>query len=152
MLSDLYPKSKLIGIDVSSKMILKTGNWYTVPPNATFLNIDALNFSHSTKFDYAFSIATLYYIHPMELLKPKICEWLNPHGIFISGTDFWKENPRCLSWPGTLQLDMDLRSQEEWKKLFEEGYGLMDVTQEILRYEVLGDEDAGTLFTIGTVK
>lgn len=46
---------------------------------------------------------------------------------------------------------MDLRTQNEWKELFENSYKLKNVKQIVIDYNNMSDNEKGSVFTIGTL-
>jgi SAM-dependent methyltransferase len=103
--------------------------------------------------DVVYSFATLYYICPLERLSAeKIREWVLPGGAFIAGTDFFLENEaHCGHWANMLNLDMDLRSKEDWKTVFSKVLQLEGVQQISMEYSQSTEPDMGSLFTYGFV-
>lgn len=158
---------KAVGVDISPRMIWKAQNLWAVPQQASFIASNLLEYAvpEDTGFDIVFSFAVIYYIIPMEKLKEKIREWVKPGslfhrshsltceigGLFVAGTDYYQENPRCHGWSSMMDIDMDLRPAEQWKKLFEETFQLKNVTQLVLDYPDMSDDEKGTLFTMGYV-
>jgi len=138
--------TKLVGIDVSQGMIKKATQCYHHPPNAQFISSDLLDFIPESPFQVVYSMATLYYVVPMETIAPKIKSWVRPGGIFIAGTDCRTENSKSSEWPKMLGVKMDIRDEKEWVKLFAEDFGLESVGQIVIPNQ---DQEVGTLFTWG---
>jgi len=152
-LASKYPNATFVGIDISARMTWKASNWWDKPKNVEFHCSEFLNYNIDLQhqFDIVFSYASLYYIVPMERIKEKIHQWLRQGGHFIAGTDFWLENKSCHGWPIMMDLEMDLRSQADWKSIFTKHIELENVEQMILRYTHQKIDDEGSLFTSGRI-
>ena len=72
------------------------------------------------KFDVIFSMESLYYSVPMEPALEKVFKLLKKNGIFYCGTDFYSDNTLTTRWVKDMNIPMDLRSEKEWKTMFNE--------------------------------
>ena len=109
---------KAIGIDSSKKMI-KKANSNKEGTKEEYYNKDVLTWKYTGKFDYIFSMESLYYSNPMEKPLQKIFKLLKPNGVFFCGTDFYKDNKATGNWTKLMKMKLDHRSRSEWKKMFE---------------------------------
>lgn len=85
--------STYLGVDASPKMIEKARERYPQPPSllilrtrdprASFCCCDIEKFDTSETFSFVFSMATLYYVSPMEKLSSKIKKLLKPGSALI---------------------------------------------------------------------
>jgi len=141
--------SLAIGVDISSRMIGKAQYWYKQPENVRFFCSDLLNFEWEEQFDIVFSFACLYYVCPISKMKDNIKKWLKPGGLFIAGLDYYQENCKSHHWPSMLNVEMDLKSKEQYKQLFARDFELKDVQQVVLDYPNQQPDEVGSLFTFG---
>jgi len=107
---------KAIGIDKSKKMVLKA-KLEKKSPNESYVISDIISWKYRGKFDYIFSMESLYYSSPMESALKKIYRLLKPRGQFFCGTDFYKDNRATTQWSKIMKLQLDLRSKSQWKKM-----------------------------------
>ena len=78
---------KSIGIDKSKKMIIQSGKKITNNKEIFFhTNIESWNYKG--KFNFIFSMESLYYADSIKLALGKIYKLLKPGGQFFCGTDF----------------------------------------------------------------
>ena len=105
---------------------------------------------YKDKFDVIFSMESLYYSVPMESALKNVFQLLKKNGMFYCGTDFYKDNKLTTRWIKDMDVPMDLRSENEWKKMF------MDVGFETKTKHILDPtnkakwrREYGTLFVIG---
>lgn len=108
---------KAVGIDKSKNMI-KRANKEKVSSKEQYYQADIESWKHNGKFDYVFSMETLYYVNSVDLALQKICNLLKQDGLFFCGTDFYKENKATVHWSKMLGLDLHLLSTKQWKKKF----------------------------------
>ncbi|MGI0077910.1 MAG: class I SAM-dependent methyltransferase, partial [Nitrosopumilaceae archaeon] len=103
------------------------------------------------KFDYIFSMESLYYLSPMESGLKKIYTLLKSGGQFFCGTDFYRDNKATTHWSEIMKLPLDLRSKKQWKKTFEET-GFKTKTKQVKDplNRKKWKQEFGTLFIIGT--
>ena len=149
-ISQLDNCKKAVGIDKSKKMILKA-NLKKKSNNESYIVSDILSWKYKGKFDYIFSMESLYYSSPMESALEKIFKLLKPKGQFFCGTDFYKDNKATTQWAKMMNLPLDLRSKNQWKKMFEE-VGFKTKTKQVkdLKNRRKWKREFGTLFVIGT--
>ena len=141
---------KSIGIDKSKKMIQeaikKTGM-----KNEEFIHTDIESLKYRGKFDFIFSMESLYYADSIEIALEKIFKILKPGGQFFCGTDFYTDNKDTARWASIMKIQMHLHSKKEWKKFFQ-NTGFMVKTKHIkdLKNTKKWKREFGTLFITGT--
>ena len=118
-ISQLSNCKKAIGIDKSRTMIKKAKEKKTSEKEAYFTT-DLESWKYTGKFDVVFSMEALYYSVPMEPALKKVYKLLRKQGTFYCGTDFYKDNKLTTRWTKDMAIPMDLRSEQEWKKMFKE--------------------------------
>jgi len=106
------------GIDVSNKMI-DIARMRSFDEKELFFCHDWLSWEIEKKIDVIFSMETMYYMPSIVKALRKVFDMLSNHGVFIMGVDFYEENKSSHSWPEMVGLGMQLKSINEWKKLFE---------------------------------
>ena len=141
---------KAVGIDKSKNMI-KKANSYKKSSKESYLTADIKSWDTRAKFDYIFSMESLYYSIPMEVALKKIYKLIKPGGQFFCGTDFYSDNKATAKWSKMMKLSLDLRSKMEWKKMFED-IGFKTKTKQIKdsTNRKKWKREYGTLFIIGT--
>ena len=139
-----------VGIDKSKNMIDKANSKKKFPNEFYFLT-DIQSWRYREKFNYIFSMESLYYSLPMESSLLKIFKLLKRGGQFFCGTDFYKDNKATMRWSHQMKISLDLRSKIEWKKMFEET-GFKTKTKQVkdLKNQKKWKREYGTLFIIGT--
>ena len=139
-----------VGIDKSKNMINKANSKKKFS-NEFYFCTDVQSWRHGGKFDYIFSMESLYYSLPMESSLLKIFKLLKKGGQFFCGTDFYKDNKATSRWAYQMKIPLDLRSKLEWKKMFEE-IGFKTKTKQVkdLTNRKKWKRQYGTLFVIGT--
>ena len=149
-ISQLDNCKKAVGIDKSKKMVLKA-NLKKKSPNESYVVSDIISWKYNGKFDYIFSMESLYYSLPMESALKKIYKLLKPRGQFFCGTDFYKDNKATTQWSKMMKVPLDLRSKNQWKKMFEE-IGFKTKTKQVkdLTNRKKWKREFGTLFIIGS--
>ena len=110
---------KAVGIDKSKKMI-QVANSKKESSKEQFVCAEIENLKYSGKFDYAFSMESLYYSESIPHALTNIYRLLKSNGIFYCGTDFYKENKATVGWQRLMKIPMQLKSIDEWKILFTE--------------------------------
>ena len=140
---------KAVGIDKSKKMIIqaKKNQKYKIE-----------EYHHSTieslanigKFDYVFSMESLYYADSIEFALKKIFKILKPGGQFFCGTDFYTDNKATAKWSDMMKIQMHLHSKKEWREFFKDA-GFETRTQHVkdLQSRKKWKREFGTLFIIG---
>jgi len=148
-ISKIRTCKRVVGIDKSLKMI-KEAKSKKKSPKESFVVADLIKWKQRGKFDYIFSMESLYYTNPMELALSKIYKLLKPGGVFYCGTDFYKENKATSGWPRKMNLPMDLRSKKQWRNMFEK-IGFQATTRQVkdLTNQKKWKREFGTLFVIG---
>lgn len=140
---------KAIGIDKSKNMI-KTANLEKISAKEHFFKTDLRSWKYSGKFDYVFSMESLYYSVPMEPQIKKIYRLLKKNGKFFCGTDFYKENKATVHWAKKMRMRLDLRSKSEWKKMFwKTGFKVATKQVKDTSNSKKWKREFGTLFIIG---
>jgi len=141
---------KAVGIDKSKNMITKA-NSKKKSLKELYLKGDIQSWEFRCKFDYIFSMESLYYLSPMESGLKKIYRLLKPGGQFFCGTDFYSDNKATTHWAEMMKLPLDLRSKKQWKKTFEQT-GFKTKTKQVKdpSNRKKWKQEFGTLFIIGT--
>ncbi len=116
-ISALKNCKKAIGIDKSKNMI-KNASSKTKSSKEEFIQTDIQSWNYRGRFDYIFSMESLYYVKSIELSLQKIFKLLKPDGKFFCGTDFYSDNRATARWSEQMKIPMHLHSKAEWKKLF----------------------------------
>ena len=116
-ISQLSKCRKAIGIDKSKSMIEKA-KIKKILDKESYITTDLESWNYTEKFDVIFSMESLYYSVPMESALKKIYKLLKRRGVFYCGTDFYKDNSLTTRWIKDMAVPMDLRSEMEWKKMF----------------------------------
>jgi ubiquinone/menaquinone biosynthesis C-methylase UbiE len=141
---------KAIGIDKSKKMIIQAKkNKNNLKEMYVHTNIES--WKYSGKFDFVFSMESLYYTDSIEMALKKILRLLKPGGQFFCGTDFYTENKATAKWSKMMNMQMHLHSKTEWRKFFVDA-GFDTKTKQIkdLKDKKKWKREFGTLFIIGT--
>jgi len=141
---------KATGIDKSKKMILEAIK-KTSMKNEEFIHTDIESLKYRGKFDFIFSMESLYYTDSIEIALEKIFKILKPGGQFFCGTDFYTDNNATARWASIMKIQMHLHSKKEWKKFFQ-NTGFMVKTKHIkdLKNTKKWKREFGTLFITGT--
>jgi SAM-dependent methyltransferase len=140
---------KAIGIDKSKKMITQAKkNKNNSKEMYVHTNIES--WKYSGKFDFIFSMESLYYADSVEIALKKIFQLLKPGGQFFCGTDFYTDNKATAKWSKMMNMQMHLHSKTEWKKFFVD-VGFKTKTKQIkdLKNKKKWKREFGTLFIIG---
>jgi SAM-dependent methyltransferase len=140
---------QVIGIDKSAGMIKKAKELASTS-NQIFIKTDLNAWRAQKKFDYIFSMESLYYVDSLEKALKKIHGLLNEDGVFYCGTDFYKDNKATAIWKEKMNLKMHLLSIKEWIKAFEDA-GFIVRTRQIKdkKSNKKWKREHGTLFIIG---
>lgn len=140
---------KAVGIDKSKKMIIqairkKENN------KEEYIHTDIEIMNSRIKFDFIFSMESLYYANSIELALKKIFKLLKPDGEFYCGTDFYTDNKATAKWAKIMKIQMHLHSKKEWKEFFKNA-GFIVKTKQIkdLKNIKKWKREFGTLFIIG---
>ena len=148
-ISQLPGCRKAVGIDKSRTMIKKAKE-KKISEKESYFTTDLESWKYGGKFDIVFSMEALYYSVPMEPALKKIYRLLKNQGIFYCGTDFYKDNKLTTRWTKDMAVPMDLRSEKEWKKMFN-NLGFYTRTKHVLdpKNKSKWKREFGTLFVIG---
>jgi len=141
---------KAIGIDKSKKMIIQSKKKID-SKKEEFFHTDIESMKYRGKFDFIFSMESLYYADSIEIALEKIYKLLKPGGKFFCGTDFYTDNKATARWAGIMKIQMHLHSKKEWKMLFQDA-GFLVKTKHIkdLKNKKKWKREHGTLFITGT--
>jgi ubiquinone/menaquinone biosynthesis C-methylase UbiE len=140
---------KAIGIDKSQKMISQAEKNKT-NPKEKFVHTNLESWKYSGKFDFVFSMESLYYSESIPIVLKKIFKLLKPGGEFFCGTDFYTDNKATAKWSKMMNMKMHLLSKKEWKKSFVDA-GFETKTKQIkdLKNKKKWKQEFGTLFILG---
>ena len=140
---------KAIGIDKSKKMIVQAEK-NIKNSKEKFIHTDIETWKYSGKFDFIFSMESLYYSDSIEMALTKIFKILKPGGYFFCGTDFYTDNKATAKWAEMMKIQMHLHSKKEWKNLFS-NTGFETTSKQIkdLKSRKKWKREFGTLFIIG---
>lgn len=141
---------KSVGIDKSKKMIIQAQKKIE-SKKEIFYHTDIESMIYKGKFNYIFSMESLYYADSIEIALEKIYKLLKPGGKFFCGTDFYTDNKATSRWAGIMKIQMHLHSKKEWKEFFK-NTGFITKTKQIkdLKSRKKWKREFGTLFIIGT--
>lgn len=141
---------KGIGIDKSNKMIIQAKKKIN-NNKQQFIQTDIESWKYNGKFDFIFSMESLYYSDSVELALKKIFRLLKPDGQFFCGTDFYTDNKATSRWAKIMKIQMHLYSKKEWKELFENtGFKVKTKHVKDLKNRKRWKREFGTLFITGT--
>ena len=141
---------KAVGIDKSKKMIVQAKKKKD-STKEEFFHSDIESWKYRGKFDFIFSMESLYYSDSIIVALKKIFKLLKPGGRFFCGTDFYTDNKATARWVDIMKIQMHLHSKKEWKEFFKEA-GFEVKTKQIkdLKSKKKWKREFGTLFIIGT--
>jgi len=141
---------KSIGIDKSKKMIIESKK-KIINKKEEFFHTDIESWKHISKFDFIFSMESLYYADSIELALEKIYKILKPGGQFFCGTDFYTDNKATAKWAKIMKIQMHLHSKKEWRRFFQNtGFNVKTKHVKDLKNTKKWKREWGTLFIIGT--
>ena len=141
---------KSIGIDKSKKMIIQARK-KTESKKEEYIHTDIESMRNRVKFDFIFSMESLYYADSIEIALEKIYKLLKPGGQFFCGTDFYTDNKATARWAGMMKIQMHLHSKKEWKEFFKNaGFDVKTKNIKDLKNKKKWKREYGTLFIIGT--
>ena len=140
---------KAVGIDKSRKMIQQSKK-NKKNSAEEFLHTNVESLKYKGKFDYIFSMESLYYADSIEVALKKIFKLLKPGGEFFCGTDFYTDNKATAKWSEMMKLKMHLHSKKEWRELFKNA-GFETKTRQVKDFKSRKKwkREFGTLFIIG---
>ncbi len=141
---------KSTGIDKSKKMI-NAAKKKIDNKREEFFHTDIESWEYKEKFDFIFSMESLYYADSMEIALEKIYELLKPGGQFFCGTDFYADNKATLRWAKIMKIQMHSHSKKEWKGFFKDaGFRVKTKHVKDLQNKKKWKREYGTLFITGT--
>ena len=141
---------KAIGIDKSKKMI-EQANKKIDNVKEEFIHTDIESWKYSGKFDFIFSMESLYYADSIEIALQKIYKLLKSGGQLFCGTDFYTDNKATARWAGIMKIQMHLHSKKEWRQLFlNAGFEVKTKHVKDLKSKKKWKREFGTLFITGT--
>ena len=115
---DLFKENYIVeayGYDGAPKMIKKAQS-KTGGPSFFQANLDDWN--PKKQFNIIYSMEVIYYLKdPQKFIQQCYKKWLKPKGLFIAGIDHYKENKESLSWPKDLNVLMQTKTRDDWKKM-----------------------------------
>ncbi len=150
MISKMENCKKAMGIDKSKEMIIQAKR-KTSHKKQSFVHADIEFWKYNGKFDYIFSMESLYYANSLSLTLGKIFKLLKPGGQFFCGTDFYSDNKTTTRWTRVMKIHMHLHSKKEWKNFFNEsGFDVTARHVKDLKSKKKWKRDWGTLFLTGT--
>jgi SAM-dependent methyltransferase len=140
---------KAIGIDKSKKMIIQAEKNKN-NSKELYVHTNIESWRHSGRFDFIFSMESLYYADSIEIALKKIFQLLKPGGQFFCGTDFYTDNKATMKWSKMMNMQMHLHSKIEWKKFFVNA-GFETRTKQVKdsKSKKKWKREFGTLFIIG---
>ncbi|RNJ79556.1 MAG: class I SAM-dependent methyltransferase [Nitrosopumilus sp. H8] len=140
---------RAVGIDKSKKMIIEARK-KTENAKTKFIHTDLESLGR-LKFDYVFSMESLYYADSVPAALEKIYGLLRPGGKLFCGTDFYTDNKVTAKWAGMLGIQMHLYSKKEWRRLFQDA-GFETRVRHVTdsRDRRKWRRELGTLFITGT--
>ena len=142
---------KSIGIDKSKKMIIQCKKKADDDKKEEFVHTDIESMKYKGKFDFIFSMESLYYADSIEIALEKIYKLLKPGGHLFCGTDFYSDNKATARWAGIMKIQMHLHSKKEWKEFFHKtGFDVKTKQIKDPKNAKKWKRDLGTLFIIGT--
>ncbi|AJM92849.1 class I SAM-dependent methyltransferase [Nitrosopumilus piranensis] len=141
---------KAVGIDKSKKMIIQAKKKKD-NKNQEFIHTNIESWKYRGKFNFIFSMETLYYSDSIEEALKKIYRLLKSGGQFFCGTDFYADNKATARWADVMKIQMHLHSKKEWKQFFETaGFHVKTKHVKDLKSKKKWKREFGTLFIIGT--
>lgn len=141
---------KVIGIDKSKKMIIQSKKMKT-GGKEEYIHTDIESMKDKIKFDFVFSMESLYYVDSIEIALKKIYKILKPGGNFFCGMDFYIENKATTRWADIMKIQMHLHSEKEWVQFFRKtGFRVKTRHVKDLKNKKKWKREYGTLFIIGT--
>ncbi len=141
---------KAVGIDKSKKMIVQAKK-KGINIKEEFIHTDIEFWDYKGKFNFIFSMESLYYVDSIEMALDKIYKLLKPGGQFFCGTDFYTDNRATARWASIMKMQMHLHSKKEWKQLFHNvGFNVKTRHIKDLKNKRKWKREFGTLFITGT--
>ena len=142
---------KSTGIDKSKKMITQCKKKLEDVKKEEYIHTDIELMDHKGKYDFIFSMESLYYADSIERALEKIYKRLKPGGRFFCGTDFYADNKATTRWAGIMKIQMHLHSKKEWKEFFHKaGFDVKAKQIKDPKNAKKWKREFGTLFITGT--
>jgi len=124
------PKGRVIGIDISDKMIEEAKAKSSDVANVEFYATSADNLPFDDeKFDQILSVESFYYYPKLEPVLDEINRVLKPGGKFWCVVDLYKENKYSMTWPEKLDVPVHALGEQDYKMIFQSA-GLKVIIQE----------------------
>ena len=124
----------------------KTGN----NKKEEYVHTDIESMNYKGKFDFIFSMESLYYADSIEIALGKIYKLLKPGGQFFCGTDFYTDNKATARWAGIMKIQMHLHSKKEWNEFFDKaGFDVKTKQIKDPKNAKKWKRELGTLFITG---
>jgi len=140
---------KAVGIDKSKKMIIQARQKID-SSKEEFIHTDIESMNYKGKFDFVFSMESIYYADSIEAALKKIFKLLKPGGSFFCGTDFYSDNKVTARWAKIMKIQMHLHSKKEWKEFFKNaGFTVKTKHVKDLKSRKKWKREFGTLFITG---
>ncbi len=109
---------KSIGIDKSKNMIIQCKKKTENKEIEAYIHSDIESINTKERYDFIFSMESIYYVESIEVALTKIFKILKPGGYFFCGTDFYSDNKATARWAKIMKIQMHLHSEKEWKEFF----------------------------------
>ena len=140
---------KAVGIDKSKNMIIQAKK-NKKNSKELYFHTTIESWKYTGKFDFVFSMESIYYADSIDVALKKIFKLLKPGGQFFCGTDFYTDNKATAKWSKMMNMQMHLHSKNEWKQFFNDT-GFETKTKQIkdLKSKKKWKREFGTLFIIG---
>ncbi len=141
---------KAVGIDKSCGMV-KNARARAASKKESYVCTDIEGWKYAGRFDCVFSMEAIYYSISVDDAVGKIYRMLKSGGVFICGTDYYKENKATVRWQEAMDVPMHLLSRREWLETFR-GAGFQARTRRVkdAKSAKKWRREFGTLFIIGT--
>lgn len=113
---------RAVGIDLSQEMVDRANAGALAGAKYVQGDFAKLPFEDAS-FDVAWSMEAVYYAPDPDAVLREVRRVMKPGGAFHLLMDYYGENEASHGWPGDLDVDMSLRSQQEWcDALMEAGF------------------------------
>lgn len=141
--------TKSVGIDKSPEMI-KSAISRLQSGKEAYYSTSLEEWRYRGRFDYVFSMESIYYSESVEDAVAKVYNLLKAGGEFFCGTDLYLENKATSHWTGSMGITMHLLSRVQWRKIFKDAGFVVRTTQiKDPTSRKKWKRDLGTLFIIG---
>lgn len=143
--------TKAVGIDKSSGMI-REARARSSSRKESFARADIERWSYyGRRFDYAFSMESLYYAESVSAAVSRAHALLADDGQFFCGTDFYAENTATARWASDMGVRMHLLSRRQWRDVFTgAGFSARTTLVKDPSSRKKWKREMGTLFITGT--